>query len=98
LKDIIAMLGMEELSREDRRTVNRARRLERFLTQPFFTTEQFTGHEGRMVDIDDALKGCERIMNDEFHDYPERSLYMIGSVEEAKRPEKSEVQKGDGDE
>ena len=88
LKDIIAMLGMEELSREDRRTVNRARRLERFLTQPFFTTEQFTGHEGRMVEIDDALEGCERIMNDEFHDYPERSLYMIGSVEEAKRPEK----------
>ena len=50
LKDIIAMLGMEELSRNDRRTVNRARRLERFLTQPFFTTEQFTGHEGRSVD------------------------------------------------
>ena len=84
LKDIIAMLGMEELSREDRRTVNRARRLERFLTQPFFTTEQFTGREGKMVDIEVTLEGCERILNDEFYDYPERALYMIGGVEEAR--------------
>jgi len=84
LKDIIAMLGMEELSRDDRRTVNRARRLERFLTQPFFTTEQFTGQEGRMVGIEDTLEGCERILNDEFHDYAERALYMIGGVDEAK--------------
>jgi F-type H+-transporting ATPase subunit beta len=82
LKDIIAMLGMEELSRDDRRVVNRARRLERFLTQPFFTTEQFTGHSGRMVEIDDTLEGCERILADEFHDLPERTLYMIGGVEE----------------
>lgn len=82
LKDIIAMLGLEELSREDRRTVNRARRLERFLTQPFFTTEQFTGHRGRMVDIEDTLRGCERIMKDEFHDHPERVLYMVGTVDE----------------
>jgi F-type H+-transporting ATPase subunit beta len=85
LKDIIAMLGMEELSREDRRTVNRARRLERFLTQPFFTTEQFTGRSGRMVDTDEMLEGCERILNDEFHDHPERSLYMIGGVDDAYR-------------
>jgi len=82
LKAIIAMLGMEELSREDRRTVNRARRLERFLTQPFFTTEQFTGLEGKMVSIKETLDGCQRIMNDEFHDYSERSLYMIGRIEE----------------
>jgi F-type H+-transporting ATPase subunit beta len=85
LKDIIAMLGMEELSRDDRRIVHRARRLERFLTQPFFVTEQFTGHKGKMVDLDDALDGCERILNDEFSDYPERSLYMIGKIDEAKR-------------
>lgn len=85
LKDIIAMLGMEELSREDRRTVNRARRLERFLTQPFFTTEQFTGYKGRTVNIDETLGGCERIMNDEFHDDPERALYMIGSVKEVRK-------------
>lgn len=86
LKDIIAMLGMEELSRDDRRTVNRARRLERFLTQPFFTTEQFTGHEGRMVTIEQTLDGCERILNDEFHDVPERALYMVGTVDEVKKP------------
>jgi F-type H+-transporting ATPase subunit beta len=85
LKDIIAMLGLEELSQEDRRTVNRARRLERFLTQPFFTTEQFTGNEGKMVSLEDALEGCERILNDEFSDYPERALYMIGKISEAKK-------------
>jgi len=83
LKDIIAMLGMEELSQEDRRTVQRARRLERFLTQPFFVTEQFTGFEGKMVALADSLDGCERILNDEFSDKPERALYMIGNIEEA---------------
>ncbi|TWU38343.1 F0F1 ATP synthase subunit beta [Novipirellula artificiosorum] len=82
LKDIIAMLGMEELSRDDRRTVNRARRLERFLTQPFFTTEQFTGHKGRTVEIEQTLDGCERIMDDEFEETSERELYMVGSVNE----------------
>jgi F-type H+-transporting ATPase subunit beta len=86
LKDIIAMLGIEELSQDDRRTVYRARRLERFLTQPFFVTEQFTGHKGRAVRLQDAIKGCERILNDEFSDYPERSLYMIGTINEAKKP------------
>jgi F-type H+-transporting ATPase subunit beta len=85
LKDIIAMLGMEELSQADRRTVYRARRLERFLTQPFFVTEQFTGKGGKLVSQEDALEGCERILNDEFSDYPERSLYMIGKVDEAER-------------
>lgn len=84
LKDIIAMLGLEELSQEDRKTVFRARRLERFLTQPFYTTEQFTGYEGRMVSLEDALDGCERILNDEFADYPESALYMIGTVDEAR--------------
>lgn len=84
LKDIIAMLGIEELSLDDQKTVYRARRLERFLTQPFFTTEQFTGYKGKMVDLEDALDGCERILNDEFSDYPEKALYMIGSVEEAR--------------
>jgi F-type H+-transporting ATPase subunit beta len=84
LKDIIAMLGVEELSQEDRRIVNRARRLERFLTQPFFVTEQFTGHEGRFVELQDALDGCERILSDEFAERPERALYMIGRIDEAK--------------
>ena len=85
LKDIIAMLGMEELSQEDRRAVQRARRLERFLTQPFSVTEQFTGNKGRMVELEDALDGCERILNDEFSDLPERSLYMIGRIDEARK-------------
>ena len=85
LKDIIAMLGIEELSRNDQKTVHRARRLERFLTQPFFTTEQFTGHDGKLVSLDDALDGCERILNDEFSDYSEQSLYMIGSIDEAEK-------------
>ncbi len=84
LKDIIAMLGLEELSQEDRRTVHRARRLERFLTQPFYVTEQFTGLTGKLVPLEDALSGCERILNDEFSNAPERALYMIGRIEEAK--------------
>jgi F-type H+-transporting ATPase subunit beta len=83
LKDIIAMLGLEELSRDDRLTVSRARRLERFLTQPFFVSEAFTSHKGKLVSLEDALEGCERILNDEFLDYPERSLYMIGTIKEA---------------
>ncbi len=82
LKDIIAMLGLEELSREDQQTVNRARRLERFLTQPFFVTGQFTGHEGKMVSREDAIDGCERILNDEFSDIPESAFYMIGAIDE----------------
>ena len=84
LKDIIAMLGLEQLSPEDRKVVVRARLLERFLTQPFFTTEQFTGLTGKLVSLKDALDGCERILRDEFKDYPESSLYMIGAISEAK--------------
>jgi F-type H+-transporting ATPase subunit beta len=83
LRDIIAILGLEELSSEDRRTVFRARRLERFLTQPFFTTEDFTGLPGRMVDLEDTIEGCERILADEFSEQPERALYMIGRIDEA---------------
>ncbi|UWJ23822.1 Sodium-transporting ATPase subunit D [Methanosarcina mazei TMA] len=83
LKDIISMLGLEQLSPEDRNVVARARRLERFLTQPFFTTEQFTGIKGKSVSLSDALDGCERILRDEFKDYPEGDLYMIGTIDEA---------------
>ncbi len=85
LKDIIAMLGLEQLSPEDRNVVARARRLERFLTQPFFTTEQFTGLTGKLVSLKDALDGCERILRDEFKDYAESALYMIGTIGEAKK-------------
>lgn len=90
LKDIISMLGMEQLSVKDRNVVNRARKLERFLTQPFFATEQFSGIKGKQVSLDDALDGCERILADEFKDYPESAFYMIGSIDEAKKPEKKE--------
>ncbi|WP_017660436.1 F0F1 ATP synthase subunit beta [Baaleninema simplex] len=85
LKDIIAMLGIEELSQNDRKTVSRARRLERFLTQPFFTTEQFTGKKGKLVSLEDGLEGCDRILNDEFADVPERALYTIGAIDDVKR-------------
>jgi len=88
LKDIIAMLGLEQLSPKDRKIVARARRLERFLTQPFFTTEQFTGLTGQLVSLKDSLDGCERILRDEFKDYPESALYMIGGIDQAKRPAK----------
>jgi F-type H+-transporting ATPase subunit beta len=83
LKDIIAMLGLEQLSEEDRNIVYRARRLDRFLTQPFYTTEQFTSLKGRLVSLNEALEGCERILADEFKDFPEEALYMIGSVDDA---------------
>ena len=89
LKDIIAMLGMEQLSPDDRNVVGRARRLERFLTQPFFATEQFSGIKGKDVSLKDAIDGCERILKDEFKDYPESAFYMIGSIDEAKEKAKT---------
>jgi len=85
LKDIIAMLGLEQLAPVDRNAVGRARRLERFLTQPFFTTEQFTSLKGKLVSLEDALDGCERILNDEFKDVPESAFYMIGTIDEARK-------------
>jgi F-type H+-transporting ATPase subunit beta len=84
LKDIIAMLGIEELSQADRQTVYQARRLERFLTQPFFSTEQFTGKAGKLVSLEDTLNGCDRILNGEFSGYSEQSLYMVGGIDEVK--------------
>jgi F-type H+-transporting ATPase subunit beta len=97
LKDIIAMLGMEELSKDDRQTVNRARRLERYLTQPFFVTEQFTGMKGKLVSLDDALDGCARILADEFADMPESALYMIGAVDEAHEKHKKQGRKAEAE-
>lgn len=83
LKDIIAILGLEQLSAKDRKIVSRARRLERFLTQPFFSTEQATNLTGTSVDLEDALEGCERILKDEFQEFPEEVFYMIGNIGEA---------------
>ena len=83
LKDVIAMLGMEELSKADRLVVERARRLERYLTQPFTVTERFTSLTGRQVVLEDSIEGCERILADEFLDYSESDLFMIGTIAEA---------------
>lgn len=82
LRDIIAMLGLEELSSADRATVSRARRLERFLTQPFVTTETFSGTKGKMVPVAETLNGCEAILNQTAFDLPENAYYMIGSLQD----------------
>lgn len=84
LKDIISMLGIEELSHKDPDTVNQARRLERFLTQPFFTTDQFTGRRGRRVPLEKTIEGCEAILAGDFSDISEQYLYMIGGIDEVK--------------
>jgi len=85
LKDIIAMLGLEQLSSDDRKVVFRARKLERFLTQPFFTTEQFSGIPGKLVTLNDALDGCELILQDKLNDFPESAFYMIGGIDDLKK-------------
>src|SRR5690606_30587067 len=80
LRDIIAMLGLEELSASDRTVVARARRLERFLTQPFQTTEIFSGMKGRRVSLEQTLDGFERILNQTVFDDDEMDYYMIGAI------------------
>jgi len=90
LQDIIAMLGLEELSTEDQLAVRRARRLQRFFTQPFFVTEEFTGMKGRFVLPDATLDGVERILNGEYDDVPESELYMIGGLESPESRSKAE--------
>jgi F-type H+/Na+-transporting ATPase subunit beta len=87
LQEIISLLGVEELSAEDRRTVARARRLERFLTQPFLVTEQFTGIAGKSVAVEDTIKGCSAILSGEGDDWAESSFYMVGTFEEARDKE-----------
>jgi F-type H+-transporting ATPase subunit beta len=82
LLDIISMLGIEELSLADRKIVKRARRLERFFTQPFFLTEEFTGRKGRHVPLDSTIEGCEKILSGEMDEIPEESLFMIGDIGE----------------
>jgi len=85
LRDIISMLGMEELSEDDRRMVLRARHLQRFLTQPFFVTEQFTGTPGKRVPLDETIAGCQAILRGELDQAAESNLYMIGPIDEARR-------------
>jgi F-type H+-transporting ATPase subunit beta len=80
LKNIIAMLGLEELSVKDRTIVARARKIEKFLTQPFFTTTNFTGIDGVFVPIEKTIEGCNKILNGEMDEYPENVFYMIGDI------------------
>lgn len=84
LQDIISLLGIEELGQEDRRIVGRARRLQRFLTQPFVMTQAFTGQEGRSVPLAGTLQGARAILDGETDDWPESALYMVGDIDEAR--------------
>lgn len=83
LQDIIAILGMDELSEEDKLVVHRARRVQRFLSQPFFVASQFTGLEGKLVSIEDTIKGFNMIMNGDVDKYPEAAFNLVGTIEEA---------------
>jgi F-type H+-transporting ATPase subunit beta len=83
LKDIIAILGMDELSEEDKQTVSRARKIQRFLSQPFFVAEVFTGAPGKYVSLKDTIAGFQGILNGEYDSLPEQAFYMVGSIEEA---------------
>ena len=83
LQDIIAILGMDELSEEDKITVNRARRIQKFLSQPFFTAEAFTGMKGKYVKLEDTIKSFKEIVEGKYDHLPEQAFYMVGSIEEA---------------
>src|SRR6184192_4077368 len=83
LQDIIAILGIDELSEDDKLTVSRARKIQRFLSQPFFVAEQFTGREGKYVKISDTIKGFKEIVDGKYDDIPEQAFYMVGTIEEA---------------
>jgi F-type H+-transporting ATPase subunit beta len=88
LQDIIAILGMDELSEQDKMVVHRARRVQRFLSQPFHVAEQFTGMAGKLVAIEDTIKGFNMILNGEVDKYPEAAFSFVGTIEEA-------IEKGD---
>jgi len=83
LKDIIAILGMDELSDEDKLSVARARKIQRFLSQPFFVAEVFTGATGKYVSLKDTIAGFQGILNGEYDELPEQAFYMVGTIDEA---------------
>jgi F-type H+/Na+-transporting ATPase subunit beta len=89
LKDIIAILGMDELSEEDKLTVSRARKIQRFLSQPFFVAEVFTGSPGKYVSLKDTISGFQGILNGDYDALPEQAFYMVGAIEEAVEKAKS---------
>ena len=88
LQDIIAILGIEELSEEDKLAVARARRIQRFLSQPMFVAEAFTGREGRYVPVKDTVRGFKEILEGKWDHLPEQAFYMIGKIEEAEEQAK----------
>ena len=88
MQDIIAILGVDELSAEDRLTVSRARKIQRFLTQPFTVAEGFTGKKGRLVDLKDTITGFKAIVEGKCDDWPEQAFYMVGTLKEAEEKAK----------
>ena len=89
LRDIIAILGMDELSEEDKKMVARARKMQRFLSQPFFVAEVFTGSPGKYVSLKETIAGFKAILNGELDEYPEQAFYMVGSIDEVTEKAKS---------
>ena len=92
LQDIIAILGMDELSEEDKTVVARARKIQRFLSQPFFVASQFTGRDGEYVDIKDTIRGFKEILDGKYDDMPEQAFYMVGTIEQAMEQAKQMVE------
>ena len=92
LQDIIAILGIDELSEEDKLTVSRARKIQRFLSQPFHVAEQFTGLKGKYVPVKETIRGFKEIVDGKHDALPEQAFYMVGTIEEA--VEKAEKMKG----
>jgi F-type H+-transporting ATPase subunit beta len=83
LQDIIAILGIDELSEEDKLTVARARKIQRFLSQPFFVAQQFTGLDGKFVTLEDTVKGFKGLISGKYDDLPEQAFFLVGGIEEA---------------
>ena len=95
LQDIIAILGMEELSDEDKLTVSRARKIQRFLSQPFFVAEVFTSSPGKYVPLSETLRGFREILDGKHDDLPEGAFYMVGTIDEAVQKAKEMQEKGE---
>jgi ATP synthase alpha/beta chain, C terminal domain len=95
LQDIIAILGMEELSDEDKLTVSRARKIQRFLSQPFFVAEVFTGSPGKYVPLSETLRGFREILDGKHDELPEGAFYMVGTIDEAIQKAKEMQEKGE---
>ena len=91
LQDIIAILGMEEMSEEDKMTVNRARKIQKFLSQPFSVAETFTGVKGRYVPLEETVRGFKAIIDGEMDAYPENAIFNVGTIEEVKEKAEKEV-------